>query len=279
MEYAYDELYRLIGETIFDPGRDPEANPPRSTTRTTRWATASTRDDSAEGLTTYTYDDNDRLLTETLAGDDHHLRATTTTATHSRKINRTDQVFYEWDFENRLVAADTDGDGTTSRRTSTTPTASASAQTVRRRRDPLPDRHQPALRPGARRVHARRHHQSLLRPRPRPDLAEPPRRRQVVLPRRWAGQHRALTERSGIVTERYIYDAFGRTIGQVGSTGNVYLFAGEQRDSATGLDYLRARYMSPSVGRFVSRDSFEGFSRNPVTFISTCTETNPSKCN
>ena len=79
------------------------------------------------------------------------------------------------------------------------------------------------------------------------------------------GSTRALSDALGIVTDRYIYDAFGRTIGQVGSTGNVYLFAGEQRDAATGLDYLRARYMNPSVGRFVSRDSFAGFNQNPIT--------------
>ena len=48
------------------------------------------------------------------------------------------------------------------------------------------------------------------------------------------GSTRALTNNSGIVTDRYIYDAFGRTIGQIGSTGNVYLFAGEQRDFNVG---------------------------------------------
>ena len=79
------------------------------------------------------------------------------------------------------------------------------------------------------------------------------------------GSTRALTNASGLVTDRYIYDAFGRTIGQVGSTGNVYLFAGEQRDLATGLDYLRARWMSPSVGRFYGMDPFEGVLRDPVT--------------
>lgn len=45
----------------------------------------------------------------------------------------------------------------------------------------------------------------------------------------------------------------------------MYLFAGEARDDATGLDYLRARWMDTGVGRFVSRDSFEGFQQNPIT--------------
>src|SRR5436305_1522597 len=72
------------------------------------------------------------------------------------------------------------------------------------------------------------------------------------------GSTRALTNSSGVVTDRYVYDAFGRTIGQVGTTGNVYLFAGEQRDANVGLDYLRARYLSVGTGRFMSPDSFPG---------------------
>ena len=70
----------------------------------------------------------------------------------------------------------------------------------------------------------------------------------------WAST-RALTNASGVVTDRYIYDAFGRTIGQVGSTGNVYLFAGEQRDANVGLDYLRARYLSVDNGSCLNRSS------------------------
>jgi RHS repeat-associated protein len=79
------------------------------------------------------------------------------------------------------------------------------------------------------------------------------------------GSTRALTNTSGLVTDRYIYDAFGRTIGQVGSTGNVYLFAGEQRDFNVGLDYLRARYLSPTNGRFIGRDVFRSEPTSPIT--------------
>src|SRR5262249_46433430 len=72
------------------------------------------------------------------------------------------------------------------------------------------------------------------------------------------GSTRALTNAGGQVTDRYIYDAFGRTIAQTGSTANVYLFAGEQRDANVGLDYLRARYLSVGTGRFFGQDPFEG---------------------
>jgi RHS repeat-associated protein len=77
------------------------------------------------------------------------------------------------------------------------------------------------------------------------------------------GSTRALTNGSGSDTDRYIYDAFGRTIGQVGSTGNVYLFAGERRDANVGLDYLRARYLSVGSGRFQSRDEYDGDNSDP----------------
>jgi RHS repeat-associated protein len=78
------------------------------------------------------------------------------------------------------------------------------------------------------------------------------------------GSTRALTNTSGVVTDRYIYDAFGRTIGQVGTTGNVYLFAGEQRDENLGLDYLRARCLDVALGRFDQRDRIAVGQGDPI---------------
>ncbi len=79
------------------------------------------------------------------------------------------------------------------------------------------------------------------------------------------GSTRALSDVSGLVTDRYIYDAFGRTIAGFGSTENGFLFAGDFRDPETGLDYLRARWMDTRVGRFVNRDTFGGVIRTPIT--------------
>mgnify|MGYP002609253247 FL=1 len=75
------------------------------------------------------------------------------------------------------------------------------------------------------------------------------------------GSVRALADENGKVTDKYVYDAFGN----VGSTKNDFLFCGEQFDPVTGLYYLRARYMNPSVGRFITMDSYEGSIDDPVS--------------
>ena len=79
------------------------------------------------------------------------------------------------------------------------------------------------------------------------------------------GSVRALTDDDGDVTDRYVFDAFGNLISSYGSTKNDFLFAGEQFDPVTGLYYLRARYMNPSVGTFISMDTYEGSIDDPVS--------------
>jgi RHS repeat-associated protein len=79
------------------------------------------------------------------------------------------------------------------------------------------------------------------------------------------GSVRNLTDPSGTITDTYTYDAFGILIHSSGSTPNNYLYAGQRRDPLIGLDYLRARYMNPSTGRFWSMDSYEGSSIDPVS--------------
>jgi RHS repeat-associated protein len=79
------------------------------------------------------------------------------------------------------------------------------------------------------------------------------------------GSTRALTDAVGVITDRYSYIAFGRTIKAMGATENAYLFAGEQRDSILGADYLRARYLDPNLGRFINRDPFAGIIQVPIS--------------
>lgn len=79
------------------------------------------------------------------------------------------------------------------------------------------------------------------------------------------GSVRFLTGASGAITDTYNYDAFGTLISGAGSTANDYLFVGEQFDANVGFYYLRARYMNPFNGRFITRDTYEGTTSDPST--------------
>ncbi len=79
------------------------------------------------------------------------------------------------------------------------------------------------------------------------------------------GSTRVLTNSLGQVVDNYTYDAYGRLLSSTGTSSNSYQFAGEQRDSQTGLDYLRARYYDADLGRFISKDSFAGFMDDPMS--------------
>ena len=74
-----------------------------------------------------------------------------------------------------------------------------------------------------------------------------------------------MADEKGRTTDKYDYDAFGNLISSTGRTENGFLFAGEQFDSVTGLYYLRARYMNPSVGTFISMDAYSGSIDDPTS--------------
>jgi RHS repeat-associated protein len=75
---------------------------------------------------------------------------------------------------------------------------------------------------------------------------------------------RALTDISGNVTDRYNYDAFGLLFNQQGNTLNPYRYADQQFDALTGLYSLRARYYSPTTGRFLTRDTMAAPLNDPI---------------
>lgn len=71
------------------------------------------------------------------------------------------------------------------------------------------------------------------------------------------GSVRAMTDQAGAVTATFAYDAFGVRTAATGSTSTSFGFAGEYADAETGFVYLRARYLDPSTGQFLSRDPLE----------------------
>jgi len=65
------------------------------------------------------------------------------------------------------------------------------------------------------------------------------------------GSTTALTDSRGALVERETYDAYGNTSG---SSITRYGYTGRERDSLTGLQYNRARFYDPQLGRFISED-------------------------
>ncbi len=70
------------------------------------------------------------------------------------------------------------------------------------------------------------------------------------------GSVRNLSNAAGQSVTRYLYDTYGKMRSQQGNSHNPFKFTGQQVDEETGLIYLRARYYDPSIGRFVTRDTW-----------------------
>ena len=79
------------------------------------------------------------------------------------------------------------------------------------------------------------------------------------------GSTRALSDSTGTITDTYDYSAYGTEIDSTGVTENSYRYTGEQFDAESGNYYLRARYLNPATGRFISQDTWAGRQRNPIT--------------
>ena len=79
------------------------------------------------------------------------------------------------------------------------------------------------------------------------------------------GSVRKLVDDKGAVTDSYDYDAYGNLLKKTGEAPNDLLYTGEQYNETTGLYYLRARYMDPSTGMFISMDTYPGSTYDPVS--------------
>ncbi len=62
----------------------------------------------------------------------------------------------------------------------------------------------------------------------------------------------------------YAYDAWGNVTASSGAEGNEYKFTSRRWDSAVGLQYNRARFYDPAIGRFISPDPLTGGPDDPT---------------
>ncbi|MFC3803198.1 RHS repeat-associated core domain-containing protein [Cohnella sp. GCM10012308] len=71
------------------------------------------------------------------------------------------------------------------------------------------------------------------------------------------------------VLKSYEYDIWGNIKKVSGNSGkpfdNSFGYTGELHDQENGYIYLRARYYDPTVGRFISEDTYEGELTNPLS--------------
>lgn len=254
VDYGYDALDRLTQEKITDAvfGNrtmdytcDPVGN------RLTR-----NDSDPGVGLAIYSYDANDRLVVETDAGVVAQYSYDKNGNMLSR-VSATDKVFYTWDLDNRLIAADTNGDGTIDERNVYDSAGNRVSQTAAGKEtrfliDTVQSYPQVVLEyvPGGL-VTASYVYGNRLISQARGGVRS-------FYHVDGLGSTRVLTTGTGAVSDHYVYDAFGQMLAQSGSTANTYLFAGQQRDLVLGLDYLRARFYTPSQGRFTAADPLRG---------------------
>ena len=73
------------------------------------------------------------------------------------------------------------------------------------------------------------------------------------------------TDETGTISDSYRFDSYVITLIERGDTDNPYGYRGEEIDELTCFVYLRARYMNPNTGSFISEDTFGGYMNNPVT--------------
>ena len=249
VDYVYDAVNRLTRETVTEPG------PVTTVVDYTYDAVGNRLTRDADGaVTVYTYDGNDRMLddgTSTYTYDDNGNTLTRTSGTAV--------TTYAWDFENQLIGS------------------SAGLDTMAFTYDELGNR----VSRNANGVVTRflvDTNRELSRVVLELDAAGSPVVNytvgdDLISQRRGAtdsfyhydgnGSTRQLSDATTAITDEFDFDAFGNLLARTGTTENEFLYVGQQLDPNLGFYYLRARYMDPTSGRFISRDPFAGNSFDP----------------
>lgn len=251
VDYAYDGIYRLTEESITN---DPSGVTDTITYTYDAFGNRLTKMDSA-GTIFYVYDANDRLTSETGAGFTRNY-------TYDSNGNRTgandstESKSFTFDFEDRMTAIQT----TTSQSTYTYDDDGLRIgedvdgifkryifDKNRRFGKVLEERQSDGT------VSARYTWGNTLDP--------------ICMERDGTVSHyladgnlniRVLVNDATAITDTYDLDAFGNILHSTGSTENSYLLHGQYYDANSGFYYLRARWMDPKNGTFISVDPAVG---------------------
>ncbi|WP_232242855.1 RHS repeat-associated core domain-containing protein [Paenibacillus sp. GSMTC-2017] len=74
-----------------------------------------------------------------------------------------------------------------------------------------------------------------------------------------------ITDAAGNTLNSYDYDIWGNVISKTETMSNPFKYSGEIYDDESDLIYLRARFYDPSIGRFITEDTYEGKLNDPLT--------------
>ena len=83
----------------------------------------------------------------------------------------------------------------------------------------------------------------------------------------YRGSTVAITNLSGTITDTFEYDTYGKLIARTGTSNVLFMYNGRDGvvTDANGLIYMRARYYSPDMRRFINADIISGEISNAIT--------------
>ncbi|MBI5947479.1 MAG: RHS repeat-associated core domain-containing protein [Chloroflexi bacterium] len=228
--YAYDDLYRLTSVTY--PG------PATTTYAFDAFGNRTSMTKPGSQVTTYAYNDGDRLTTVTPPSP---ASAVSYTWDNNGDLTARGSDSFSWDYEDRMVSATVNsvtttfayrGDGLRNSRTTGGNTTTFTWDINAGLPVVLDDGNQYLYGAG---LEAQKQSGSWY-----------------YYLEDGLGSTMAIVDASGAVQDSYTYDIYGKPT-KTGSLANEFDFAGQQTDG-TGLQYLRARYMDPETGTFISRE-------------------------
>jgi RHS repeat-associated protein len=80
------------------------------------------------------------------------------------------------------------------------------------------------------------------------------------------GSTRLLTDQAGTQLATFTFDPYGRLTASTGTATTPILYAGQYRDSESGLYYMRARYYDPGSGQFLTLDPADALTGQPYKY-------------
>ncbi|MCX5955720.1 MAG: putative Ig domain-containing protein [Cyanobacteria bacterium] len=262
VNYSYDDLYRLVQESITDPVNG---------NRTIAYLMDAVgnrlkRTDSVEGITTYSYDVNDRLLEEVLGGNTISYQYDANGSLTAKVSGGSTLATYTWNAKGELSQAEVTNNGVT---TNLGFDYDASGMRVFKTEGGIETRYllDNTFSKYAQVVEGYQADGTLLS---RYTLGNRLLSRQDDLYTSYYlvdghGSIRKTTDLQSSVQSSYPYYAFGIAYGASISSSNNNLYAGEQLDKDLDLYYLRARYYDPENGTFLSLDPIPGRALLPLT--------------